>query len=96
MKRVEPTLLKDILEQAFHQCDDNDNFDRQRAAYLWIDVVGPGVNRYTTRRYVDGETLHVYISSASLKNELSFHRETIVRRLNELVGKDVLKEIILH
>lgn len=96
MKRVEPMRLGDILDQAFEQCDDSDNFYRQRAAYMWVEVVGPGVNRYTSRRYVEGDKLHVYITSASLKNELTYHRQAIAKRLNELVGKDVIKEIILH
>ncbi|MGM9846829.1 MAG: DUF721 domain-containing protein [Muribaculaceae bacterium] len=96
MKRVEPELIGKILEKAFQECDDNDNFLRQRAAFYWIEVVGPGVNRYTLKRYVQGDTLHVYLTSASLKNELSFQRSAIVKRLNELVGKDVIKDIILH
>ncbi len=96
MKRTEPTLLKEILENAFRQSGEGDTFLRQRAAYLWIEVVGPGVNRYTTRRFIDGDKLHVYLTSASLKNELSYHREAIAKRLNELVGKDVISEIILH
>ena len=96
MKRTEPALIKDILENAFTQAGESDNFLRQRAAYLWIEVVGSGVNRYTTGRFVSGDKLHVYISSASLKNELSFHRDSIAKRLNELVGKDVISEVIIH
>ncbi|MDE7155934.1 MAG: DUF721 domain-containing protein [Muribaculaceae bacterium] len=40
--------------------------------------------------------LHVFITSAPLKNELSFHRETIRQKLNSLVGKDVINDIQLH
>ena len=92
MKRVEPELIGKILEKAFQECDNSDNFLRQRASFYWIEVVGPGVNRYTLKRYVH----HVYLTSASLKNELSFQRSAIIKRLNELVGKDVIKDIILH
>ena len=46
MKRTEPALLKDILEKAFTQAGESDNFLRQRAAYLWIEVVGSGEQIY--------------------------------------------------
>ena len=40
--------------------------------------------------------MHVYISSASLKNELSYHRNRLVQLLNEAVGADVITSIELH
>lgn len=97
MKKTYPRLFRDIFDSVVKQSDDSDNFLRQQASFLWTDIVGPGVNRYTSRRYVDdGGVLHVYITSAPLKNELSFHRATIVQKLNMLVGKDVITDIQLH
>ena len=32
-----------------------------RAAFMWPDIVGPGVNRQTMRRYVAKGVLHVYV-----------------------------------
>lgn len=97
MKKTYPQLFRDIFDSVVKQSDDSDNFLRQQASFLWTEIVGPGVNRYTSRRYVDNSgVLHVYITSASLKNELSFHRATIVQKLNRLVGKDVITDIHLH
>ncbi len=71
-------------------------YAEQRACYLWPDIVGPGINRYTLKRYVDHGILHVYISSASLKQELSFHRDRLVQMLNDAVGSRAIIEIKLH
>jgi hypothetical protein len=45
---------------------------------------------------VDRDELHVCIASASLKNELSFLSSSIVKRLNEAAGANVISKIIFH
>ena len=92
MKRTEPKLLNDIINEALRNDGLETRFREQRAAYLWQEGVGPGINR----RYVDRGVMHVYISSASLKNELSYHRNRLVQLLNEAVGADVITSIELH
>lgn len=67
-----------------------------RAAYLWADIVGPGVNRFTSKRYVKDGVLHVYITSGPLKSELSFRRSSILDEINRILGRPVLREIRLH
>lgn len=59
-------------------------------------MVGASINRYTTRRYVDHGVLHVYLTSASLKNELGFVRDRLMDAINRWVGADVVKEIVFH
>ena len=79
--------------------EDNGNteeFNRQKLTYLWGEIVGPVINQQTIRRYVDGDILHVYIASASLKSELAFMVEPLVKTLNEAVGAHVISKIVIH
>lgn len=96
MKRSEPQSIEQILRQAIAASNLSENFDRQRASALWAETVGPEIASRTTRRYVDGSVLHVFISSAALKNELMFHRSRLVRLLNEAVGAEALTDICIH
>lgn len=73
-----------------------DTMAQHRACYIWPEIVGPGVNRYTLRRYVEGSVLHVHITSAPLKNELSFHRQRLVELINQAVGSQALTDIVIH
>lgn len=68
----------------------------QRACYLWSEVVGPVINRYTFKRYVERGVMHVYLTSAALKNELSFNRSSLVKRINQAVGSEAITSIIFH
>lgn len=96
MKRSEAKTVGEIFNEAMAQAGMSNVYDEQRASFLWPEIVGPTVNRMTTRRYIENGVLHVYISSAPLKSELSFLTETLLRRINENIGKNVIKSIVIH
>ncbi len=96
MKRTYPKHIKSIIDEAMERAGLTDTLNEQRAAAVWVDVVGPAINRYTSRRYVDRGVMHVYLTSAPLKNELSFNRARLIEAINRAVGADVVKEIQFH
>lgn len=96
MKRSEALQVGDILHAMMHSDGSSDDFDRQKLCYLWSEIVGPSINRVTTKRFVEGHTLHVYISSGPIKSELAYVLPSLLSRLNEAVGKNLIKKIALH
>ena len=96
MKRTYPKHIAGIIDEAMAQAGPAESLNGQRAAAAWVDVVGTAINRYTTRRYVDHGVLHVYMTSAPLKNELSFNRDRLISAINNMVGADVISDIQFH
>lgn len=96
MKKQEAMTVGEIIEMAMARTGNPDEYARQRACFVWPDIVGPTINRYTTRRWVDRDVLHVCITSAPLKHELSFHLARLAEKINEAVGHNVISAIILH
>ena len=96
MKRTDPLTVKEIIDRVLDDESIRDTARAQRLCYMWPEVVGPGINRHTVRRYVADRILHVYINSASLKQELLFHRDRLVQLLNEAAGADVITDITFH
>lgn len=96
MKRTEPISVKQLIDKVMMEGETRDTVMQQRASYLWTEVVGAGVNRYTFRRYIDKGVLHVYITSAALKNDLAFMRQNIIREINSRLGSEVLTDIVIH
>lgn len=88
--------IRQIIDRVMDSSARRDDILAMRASYLWADIVGPGVNRYTSRRYVKEGVLHVYISSGPLKSELSFRREAIIKSINEILGREVVTAIKFH
>ena len=72
MKRTEPKSFAEIFDENMARAGASDTMARHQACFLWPEIVGPGINKYTYKRYVDDSgCMHVYVSSAPLKNELS-------------------------
>ena len=51
MKRRDPLRVDAIIRQAITAAGADEGYARAKASYLWGEVVGPTVNRYTVRRW---------------------------------------------
>ncbi|MCM1520057.1 MAG: DUF721 domain-containing protein [Lachnoclostridium sp.] len=96
MKRTDPQRLGEFIDKVLSQAGISDRLDEYRICAIWPEIVGPGINRHTMRRFVDNGVLHVYLNSAPLKNELLFNRAALVKALNDAVGRQVINDISIH
>lgn len=95
MKRREAMSVGQIIDEVVAREGLTDVMAAQRACYLWVDVVGRNINRYTSRRYVEGSVLHVYITSACLRDDLNMLRDKLLAELNRRAGSR-LTDIRIH
>ncbi len=70
-----------------------DKIDVEKA---WKDLMGNGVNTYTCEVVLKGSTLYVTLSSAVLREELSYGKQKIIAMLNDELRKEVVKELVLR
>lgn len=96
MERTEPLLIREIVERVLDEGLGRIEVLEHRAASLWPRIVGQGINRQTTMRYVKNGVLHVYISSSALKSEIEFSKSHIISAINAAIGQEVLKSLRVH
>ena len=94
MKRTEARNIGQIINDMLKKENLDVALDEHRASALWPQIVGDGINRYTVRRYVKDGVMTVHLSSASLANELMLNRATIIQRINQALGRDIIREIV--
>ena len=94
MKRTEAKNIGQIIDDLLKQENLDVALDEHRASALWPEIVGSGIHRYTVRRFVKDGVMTVYLSSASLANELMLSRDSLIQRINEALGRDIIHEII--
>ena len=94
MKRTEAKNIGQIINDLLKKENLDVALDEHRASALWPQIVGDGINRYTIRRDVKDGVMTVYLSSAPLANELMLNRDRIIQRINEALGRDIIREII--
>lgn len=62
----------------------------------WRQLMGNGVNSYTTSIHLKRDVLYVKLNSSVLREELSYGKEKIIKLLNESLGKPLIKTLILN
>ena len=70
--------------------------DRVNARNAWENLMGNGVNKYTTRVELKEDTLYVSLSSSVLREELSLGKSKIIAMLNEELGRELIKNLVLR
>ena len=70
--------------------------DRVNAREAWTNLMGNGVNNYTTAIELRNDTLFVSLSSSVLREELSLGKSKIIKLLNEELGKELITKIVLR
>lgn len=62
----------------------------------WEIMVGKAISSRTSKVYVKDGVLYVHLNSSIVKNELMMIREALREKLNNQVGEEVIKEIVLR
>lgn len=86
--------LQDLLKKAYHRLDMDDTANEMEVKYAYSKVVGDFINRLTYAVSFRKGTLTLSIASAALKQELFYKRTSLAERINEAIGRNVVKKII--
>lgn len=88
--------IGDILKSFVETNNLQQGLDKVNVQKAWEELMGNGVNNYTTAVKLQNETLFVQLSSSVLREELSYGKDKIVKMLNEHLGKDLIKKLVLR
>ena len=87
-------LLKDLLQQFINKSGRQRLYDERRVLSLWAEVVEPMVVQNTQCKDIKNGVLTVKVTNAALRFELLARKSEIIRRLNEHLGVEVVRDII--
>ena len=62
----------------------------------WEEIVGTMIVKHTKSLRVVKRVLHVEVDSAALRNELTYLREKIKKKLNKKAGDNLIDEVIIR
>lgn len=88
--------ISDILKEFVDSNHLQTGLDKVNVQEAWANMMGNGVNNYTTAVQLERDTLYVQLSSSVLREELSYGKEKIITMLNESLGKEVIKKLVLR
>ncbi|WP_396210995.1 DUF721 domain-containing protein [Flavobacterium sp.] len=88
--------ISDVLKQFIEVNKLESGMDKIDVEQAWKNLMGNGVNTYTKEVVLKGTILYVTLSSAVLREELSYGKDKIIKMINEEMGKEVVKSIVLR
>lgn len=87
--------LNELLKAVVEELGAGKKLAECQAQIVWREAVGPELARRSRPLRVKRGRLEVAVASAVWRNQLSFMKKDIVERINKLVGKDVVHELVL-
>lgn len=88
--------LDDALKEFIKENKLQKGMDRVNVRDAWTSLMGKGVNNYTTSVELKNEVLYVSLTSSVLREELSYGKSKIIAMINEALGKELVKKIVLR
>lgn len=88
--------LSDLIKEFYEQHRGAEYLDEVKLINSWPQVVGPFIASHTIDLSVKNGVLFVRVDSDALRSELSYSTSLLMKNLNERVGKEMVKEIVLN
>ena len=97
MKRQhESKKIGSILKEMIEGNPLEKGIDSVRIREVWEQQMGTSILAYTEEIMLKNNTLFVTLSTAVLREELSYGKEKIINLLNESLDKEVVKKIVFR
>lgn len=88
--------ISDILKQIIDKNNLQSGIDDVMVKDAWKKLMGSGVNTYTQDIILKKGMLYVALTSSVLREELAFGKDKIIKLLNEELGREVIKNVVLR
>lgn len=88
--------IGDVLKEFIQENRLQQGIDKIDVRDAWKNLMGNGVNNYTSEIMLKNNTLYVALTSSVLREELSYGKDKIIKMINEELGREVVREVILR
>ncbi len=96
MKRNNNESLGNILKQWLENQPFSNKIYSAKIKEIWLLKMGTTINSYTTSLILNKSTLIIQLTSSVIRHELSMNKEKIKSMLNEEIGKEIIKEVVIQ
>ena len=93
MKKTNEILLKDAIASFLKDNNLESKLNETRIINSWEEVTGKLISRHTLEMYIKDGILFVKVDSAALREELTYQKSKLIKKLNSAAGTEVINEI---
>ena len=96
MKRKNEQSIGEIIREYLKVTQLENHVFESRIAEVWQEALGDRITLETERIHLQSGTLFVTLKSPSLKHDIMMQRSAIRVVLNEKLGNDIIKSVVVR
>lgn len=93
MERKDIVSIGDVLRECLEKSRMQERLDEVRACDSFALVVGPGIAASCGRPSMRNGLMTVTAPSAALRSDLNMGRSRIMKGINDIMGKEVVRDL---
>lgn len=88
--------MGDALKEFLNKSKLNQGVKALQLTDAWEAIMGKTIAKYTHKLEMVDKTLFIHTHIAPLKQELSYQKPKIIERVNEAMGPDTIREVVIR
>ena len=88
--------LKKVFENMIEDMGLGQKIKETKVLECIPELLGTAIDRKISERYIYEQKLFIRTNSAPLRNELFLLKEPLLQKIISIVGKDVIKDIVIR
>jgi predicted nucleic acid-binding Zn ribbon protein len=94
MFRQSELSLKDAIEKLLQTYKLKSKVQEAQLVSAWESIMGKMIERHTRDLYIKNNKLFVKLDSAVIRQELMYARTTVLEKVNQELGANVITEVV--
>lgn len=95
MRRQNEESMGEVIKRMFGELNLEEGYRKNQVKGLVKDLLGPGLHKYVTRIGMREGVLHITVEESVVRSELSYARENLRNHINEALGEEYVKEVVV-
>ena len=96
MRRTKTESIADLIKEIIGEYRIEGKLQEKRIIAAWHEVLKPPYSNSDDVLYIKNKVLFAKLSSSVVRNELYMMRSTLIKRLNEKAGAEVITDIVFR
>ena len=88
--------IKDAIQQFLNRSRLKGSIQALQIEEIWAQMMGKTIAQYTDKIQIINGTLYITTHVAPLKQELVYQKEKIKQRVNEALGKNEIRDVVIQ
>jgi hypothetical protein len=88
--------LAEAMKQFLNRSQIKGSIQALQIESAWEEIMGKTIAKYTEKIQIHGRTLYIHTTVAPLRQELQFQKSAIIERVNQALGENLIREVVIQ